>query len=72
MNNEKRFDLVKEKPSLDIPTLNYVWDWIWRMNAVDKPTNADGRSRLRERERFLKIIQDMADWETETAQTGGE
>lgn len=71
MNSGERFDLVKDKPALDIPTLNYVWDWVWRMNAVDKPKNEDGRSRQRERERFLKTLQDMADWEKETTQTGG-
>ena len=63
------FDLLREKPVLDIPTLNYVWDWVWRMNALDKPTNANGRSRLGERERFLRALQDMAD--RETAQTDG-
>jgi hypothetical protein len=60
MPKGKYFDLMKEKPSLDIPTLNYVWDWVWRMNAVQTPKNANQRARQGEREYILQLLQDMA------------
>jgi hypothetical protein len=34
-----KFDLMKEKPKLDIPTLNFIWDGLWRENACNNRSN---------------------------------
>ena len=70
MAKAKYFDLMDAKPRIDIPTLNYVWDLIWRMNAVRKPKNVKERARQWEREEILQLLQDMAGWEINT-QTDG-
>jgi len=57
----KMFDLMKAKPTLDIPTLNWLWDRLWRLNTSTRATNAEGRARRLEREAILKMIQDEAD-----------
>jgi hypothetical protein len=60
------FDLMKDKPKLDIPTLNYVWDWIWRMNAVNKATNEHKRGEQAARANILQLLEYMADREQES------
>jgi len=56
-----KLDLMKEKPTLDIPTLNWLWDRLWRLQASIRATNAESRTRRWEREAMLKMIQDEAD-----------
>lgn len=55
-----KFDLMHEKPVIDIPTINYIWDALWRINFCVKPTNADLRARHSERERIMEQLQEMA------------
>lgn len=55
------FDLMKDIPPLDVPTLNYVWDWLWRMNACAKPTNERQRARLNQREEIMELLREIAD-----------
>lgn len=59
-DKQKEFDLMKDKPSLDYDTLNFVWDILWRFNATTKPKNNDNRSRINERERIMNYIQELA------------
>jgi len=61
MENSKKFDLMKDKPSLDRDTLNYIWDVLWRFNATTEPTNKEKRIRVNERERIMSYIQELAD-----------
>ena len=55
-----KFDLMKHKPQLDRDTLNYIWDILWRKNAVSKGVNADKRSRIYEREYIMNLLQELA------------
>ena len=55
------FDLMKNKPALDIPTLNFVWDTLWRSNAANKPINAEQRARSSERAGIMRRLQELAD-----------
>ena len=68
MSTVKSFDLMKEKPSLDIPTLNFVWDWIWRKDFISKPTNERSRGAAQEREKMLQLLQWFADNEQKDEQ----
>ena len=56
-----KFDLMKEKPALDIPTLNYVWDYLWRMNACNSRKNNEQRIRASEQESIMKMVQYFAE-----------
>ena len=55
-----KFDLMKEKPELDTPTLNYVWDYLWRKNACNRGENADRRSRALEQQSIMLMLQELA------------
>ena len=54
-----KFDLMKDKPALDIPTLNYVWDMLWRRNRASNPKNAYERASKDEQERILKMLESL-------------
>jgi hypothetical protein len=56
-NMSNKFDLLKDKPELDIPTLNYVWDMLWRRNAANSRKNTEQRIRCNEREYIMKMIE---------------
>ena len=58
------FDLMKDKPHLDIPTLNWLWDSLWRCNAANRPANAAQRAVRGERERVLKMLEAEAQAQT--------
>lgn len=60
---KNHFDLMLNKPKLDIPTLNFVWDTIWRMNAVRDATNERKRCERSARAGILQMLEDMADRE---------
>lgn len=60
MENGIKFDLMKEKPQLDIPTLNWAWDWIWRRNSLIKPTNERKRGQKQEMEYISGLLEWMA------------
>ena len=55
-----KFDLIKELPDLDVKTLNYVWDMLWRFNACSKGKNQDERSRIKEREKIMNHLEEIA------------
>ena len=63
----ENFDLMKDKPKLDIPTLNYVWDRLWRYNACVNigRMNDDKRSRSAELIATLQKLEEMASTEQE-------
>jgi hypothetical protein len=65
-----KFDLMRDKPELDIPTLNYIWDRLWRHNACVNigRINDDKRSRSAELIATLRILEEMASAEQEAAQ----
>jgi len=54
------FELMKDKPKLDIPTLNYVWDILWRFKACNLRKNAKERALFAEYNRLLEFIENMA------------
>lgn len=56
----KKFDLLRELPELDTKTLNYVWDTLWRFNACSRRKNSDERTRCSERERIMKLLEEVA------------
>jgi len=58
-----KLDLMNDKPVLDIPTLNFIWDRLWRHNACMNigRMNDDKRSRSAELIATLRILQEMAD-----------
>ena len=60
------FDLMRDKPKLDILTLNYVWDAIWRMNTVSEATNERKRGEQTARANILQMLEYMADREQES------
>lgn len=60
-----KFDLMKHKPELDTDTQNYVWDMLWRFNYTTKGKNQDERSRIRERERIMDLLEEIANNECE-------
>mgnify|MGYP001237378367 CR=1 FL=1 len=57
------FELMKDKPKLDIPTLNYVWDMLWRFKACNLRKNAKERALFAEYERLMKHIKELAESE---------
>ena len=56
------FDLMKDNPPLDVPTLNWIWDTLWRREACSRVgrQNNDRRSRAREDIKIMAIIEDEA------------
>lgn len=54
------FELMKDKPKLDIPTLNYVWDILWRFKACNLGKNEKQRALFAEYNRLLEFIENMA------------
>jgi hypothetical protein len=54
---------MKDKPKLDIPTLNYVWDILWRFKACNLRKNAKERALFAEYERLMKHIKELAESE---------
>ena len=63
----KPFDLMKDKPVLDAPTLNWVWDSLWRLNACNRGENADRRAK----KRAFEYVMGWLEEEVRTAQTEG-
>jgi hypothetical protein len=55
-----KFDLMKDKPRVDVPTLNWVWDTLWRRHACMKPKNATMRTRMREIEILMEDLEHEA------------
>ena len=62
-----KFDLMREKPKLDIPTLNWVWDELWRRNHAAPAKNIDGRIRQDERAALMGRLLNMAEDEAGAA-----
>lgn len=58
-----KLDLMKEKPAIDVPTLNWVWDRLWRRHACMKPRNAAMRAVRSE----LEMLMDELEMEAERA-----
>jgi hypothetical protein len=56
-----KLDLMKEKPAIDAPTLNWVWDRLWRRHACMKPRNAAMRAVRSE----LEMLMDELELEAE-------
>ena len=56
-----KLDLMKEKPAIDVPTLNWVWDRLWRRHACMKPRNAAMRAVRSE----LEMLMDELELEAE-------
>jgi hypothetical protein len=54
------FDLMGEKPKLDIPTLNFIWDELWRLDFVDKPKNEHKRGEHAARLKIMERLQELA------------
>lgn len=51
---------MREKPKLDIPTLNFIWDELWRLDFVDKPTNERKRGEHTARLKIMERLQELA------------
>ena len=62
-----KFDLMREKPELDIPTLNWVWDELWRRNTAAPAKNIGDRIRQDERAALMGRLLDMAEDEAGAA-----
>ena len=60
MAGVKQFDLMQDKPKLDMPTLNFIWDRIMRKDMSTQPRNEFGRQRKQERAEILHLIQEFA------------
>lgn len=56
-----KMDLLKDKPKIDVPTLNWVWDRLWRRHACMKPRNAALRATRRELEILMEDLQREAE-----------
>lgn len=66
-----KFDLMREKPAeLDIPTLNWVWDELWRRNTAAPAKNINDRIRQDERAALMGRLLDMAEDEAGAAARG--
>lgn len=55
-----KFDLMKDNPELDLKTLNFVWDRLWRSNACNKRKNAEQRTEYRTMERIMTMLEGVA------------
>ncbi|MCK9569039.1 hypothetical protein M0R72_08865 [Candidatus Pacearchaeota archaeon] len=54
------FDLMKDKPALDVPTLNWVWDSLWRRRQSNFQKNEEQRIRAREDDALMVIVESEA------------
>lgn len=59
------FDLIKEKPKLDIPTLNYIWDTLCRFNTCNRRKNAEQRAIYSYQIQLMEHINEIANSEKE-------
>lgn len=59
------FDLMKEKPVLDIPTLNFIWDMLKRSNLCNQRKNVKQRVEYYNQESIMKDLEYYADKENE-------
>jgi hypothetical protein len=52
------FDLMKKRPTLDIATLNYIWDTLWRQEACYRiRPNLERRIRGDETRQIMKMLE---------------
>lgn len=58
-----KFDLMKEKPQLDINTLNYIWDLLWRDNAVNNCGNIEKRAIYKKQSYLMQTLEELAEKE---------
>lgn len=63
MGNVVKFDLMRDKPKLDLPTLNFMWDELWRFHSLATTKNEKGRMRKQFLEERMKSIEYWANKE---------
>jgi len=58
-----KFYLVKDNAhlDLDIPTLNFIWDRLWRLNRSHRGKNATERAQIDGRKDIMEMLEYFAD-----------
>jgi len=55
------FNLMQNIPKLDIDTLNYVYDRLWRFNYTNEKKNERQRAVYVERINIMKMLEELAE-----------